>query len=103
MHKNSFMSRRWNVFWIGLILGLILPFICFLAFYLIKFAQVPFGEFLVYSAKMRALPKVLSLCAIPNLIIFYIFLQKEYWRATRGVIAATLLYAVAVLAIKLFT
>lgn len=95
------MNRRWNKFWIGFVLGLVLPVIVFLIFYLVKFSHVAFGEYLEYSVRMKALPKVLSLCAIPNLIIFYVFLQKEYWRTTRGVIGATLAYTVGVLILKL--
>jgi hypothetical protein len=95
------MSRRWNSFRIGLLLGVVLPLIVFLAFYLVAYARVPFDEYLLYALKMRSLPKILSLCAIPNLIIFYIFLNKEYWYATRGVIGATLLYTLGVVAIKI--
>ncbi|MDR2039889.1 MAG: hypothetical protein LBQ60_18360 [Bacteroidales bacterium] len=96
------MSRRWNKLWIGLVSGIALPLLLFFIFYLIMYAHIPFGEYLVYSAKMRALPKILSLCAIPNLIIFYLFLNKEYWYATRGIIAATLLLTLGVVAVKLF-
>jgi hypothetical protein len=96
------MNRRLNSFWIGAAMGLILPLLVFLIFYLVMYAHVPLGEYLTYSAKMRALPKLLSLCAIPNLIIFYLFLNREYWFATRGVIGATLLYTFGVIAIKIF-
>ncbi len=94
------MSRRWNKFWIGLVLGIILPLVVFLFVYLFGYSTSPFGEFLQYAFVMRALPKILSLCAIPNLIIFYLYLNKEYWYATRGVIAATMLCTLGVLAIK---
>ncbi len=94
------LSRRWNKFWIGLALGVVLPLIVFLLVYLFGYSKTPFGEFLEYAFVMRALPKILSLCAIPNLAIFYLFLNKEYWNATRGVIAATLLCTLGVVVIK---
>ncbi|MDR1673793.1 MAG: hypothetical protein LBS09_10105 [Bacteroidales bacterium] len=96
------MSRRWNSFRIGLLLGIVLPLMIFLAFYLVAYVRVPLDEYLLYVVKMRSLPKILSLCAIPNLILFYIFLNKEYWYATRGVICATLLYTLGVVAVKIF-
>ena len=96
------MSRHWNKLWIGLALGIVLPLLLFFIFYLIMYAHVPFGEYLAYSAKMRVLPKILGLCTIPNLVVFYLFLNKEYWYATRGIIAATLLLTLGVVAIKLF-
>ena len=96
------MNRRWNKFWIGLTLGVVLPLVVFMMVFLIGYGQMPFGEFLMVSFKMKALPKILSLCAIPNLIIFYLFLNKEFWWATRGVIAATLLCTLGMAAVKLF-
>ena len=95
------LSRRWNKFWIGLTLGIFLPLVVFLLVYYIGYSKTPFKEFLEFAFVVRALPKILSLCAIPNLAIFYFFLNKEYWYATRGIITATLLYVLAVLAIKL--
>jgi hypothetical protein len=94
------LSRRWNKFWIGLTLGLVLPLAAFFLTYLIGYSDVPFGEFLKYAFVMGALAKILSMCAIPNLAVFYLFLNKEYWYATRGVIAATLLCTLGVVVIK---
>ena len=96
------MNHRWNNFWIGLALGTVLPLIFFMMVFWIGYGHMTFSEFLTVSFKMKALPKILSLCAIPNLIIFYLFLNREYWRATRGVIGGTLLCTVGVLVIKLF-
>jgi hypothetical protein len=96
------MNRRWNNLWIGLIVGLALPLLVFLGFYLIMYARVPFSEYVCYTLKMRTLPKILSLCAIPNLGIFYILLNKEYWWATRGIIAAMFVYVLGIVAIKIF-
>lgn len=94
------LSRRWNKLWIGLALGTVLPLIVFLLIYLFGYSKTPFGEFLEYAFVMKALPKILGLCAIPNLAIFYLFLNREFWNATRGVIAATMLCTLAVVAVK---
>jgi len=95
------ISRRWNKFWIGLTLGIILPLIIFVLIYFIGYSKTNFTKFLEYTAMQQALIKILSLCAFPNLALFYFFLNKEYWYATRGVISATLLYALTI-AIMLF-
>ena len=94
------MSRHWNKFWIGLIIGMVLPLVCFSLVFLIGYSETPFGEFLEYAFVMKALPKILSLCTIPNLAVFYLFLNKEYWYGTRGIIAATLLCTLVVVVIK---
>ena len=97
------LSRRWNKFWTGLAPGILLPLITFLLVYVIVYSKMPFGEFLEFVTVMRVLPKILSLCVIPNLAVFYLFLNWEYWYATRGVIAATILFTLAIVAIKFFT
>jgi len=94
------LNRRWNKFWIGLFLGIFLPLVVFLLVYLIGYSNTPFREFLEFSFVIKALPKILCLCVIPNLAIFYLFLNKEYWYATRGIITATLLCALAVVVVK---
>jgi len=94
------LSRRLNKFWIGLSLGIVLPSVVFLLVYLIGYSKTPFEEFLQFAFVIRALPKILCLCVIPNLAVFYLFLNREYWYATRGVITATLLCTLAILAIK---
>jgi len=94
------LSRRWNKFWIGFTLGIFLPLVIFLLVYKIGYSKTPFGEFLQFAFVIGALVKILSICVIPNLAIFYLFLNKEYWHATRGVIAATFLFTLGVIVIK---
>ena len=94
------IGRRWNKFWIGLALGMVLPLVVFCFVYLFGYSKTLFGEFVKKAFDMGALPKFLSLCVISNLTGFYFFLNKEYWYATRGVITATLLYTLAIVLIK---
>jgi hypothetical protein len=94
------LSRRFNKFWIGLTLGILLPLITFLLIYLIGYSETPFSEFLKFAFVMGALAKFLGLCVVPNLAIFYLFLNKEYWYATRGVITSTLLCTLGVVVLK---
>jgi hypothetical protein len=94
--------HRWNKLRIGLIVGLLLPILIFAGYYLIWYSQISLGEFLQTSVRMKALPKILSLCVFPNLAIFYFFLNREYWYSARGVIIATLLCAVGVIILKIF-
>ena len=96
------ISRRWNKFWIGLLLGVFLPLLVFLLIYLIGYSKSTLMEFVQYALMMLVLPKILSLCIVPNLAIFYFFLNKEFWYATRGVITATLLCTLVALASAFF-
>ena len=94
------ISRRWNYFWIGFTMGIVLPLATFLLIYLIFYSKAHFVKFIESAIVTQALPKILSLCAIPNLAVFYFFLNKEFWYTTRGVIASTLLCTVIVVFIK---
>ena len=94
------ITRRWNYFWIGLTMGIVLPLATFLLMYLIFYSKTHLVKFIEYAILTQALPKILSLCAIPNLAVFYFFLNKEFWYTTRGVIAATLFCTLAVVFIK---
>ena len=96
------LSRRWNKFWIGLALGIVLPLIVFLLVYCIGYSKKSFGEFLETAFIIQALPKILCMCVLPNLVVFYLFLNREFWYATRGVITATLLCTFGIVAINFF-
>jgi hypothetical protein len=82
------ISKRWNKFGLGFALGVLLPALFFLGIYLYAYPKIPFLNFIKFSMMSQILPKILSLCVAPNLALFYFFLNKEFWYATRGVIAA---------------
>ncbi|MDR3093077.1 MAG: hypothetical protein LBU62_00335 [Bacteroidales bacterium] len=96
------MSRRWNNIWIGLALGVALPLLVFAGIYAVKFSHLTFNDFLSYTHFNKTLSKMLSLCVFPNLLVFYLVLNKEFWKATRGVIGATLLWTFVILCVKFF-
>jgi len=93
------ISRRWNKFWIGLTLGIVFPVISFLLIYFFGYSKANILQFIDFAYKTLVLSKILSLCVIPNLAIFYFFLNREYWYTTRGIICSTLLYTLAILVI----
>ena len=96
------INRRWNKFGIGLALGFLLPLTGFLLYFYIQFTKYHIDVSLKNTVLLVALPQMISICIIPNFIIFYLFLNKEYWYATRGVIIASVLYTMLVLVIKIF-
>lgn len=84
----------------GFIAGIILPLISFFLFYLFRYGEIPLIEFIKYVYFRQVLSPVLSLNILPNLIIFYLFIRKDYLRSARGVLLATFLFAGVVLLIK---
>ena len=84
----------------GLILGIFIPVICVMLFYLVKHPAKSFYDFLVLVRQMNIMSPILSLCALPNLGIFYIFINKEWWYSSRGIILATLVWGIMVFVVK---
>lgn len=84
---------------LGLITGLVLPVITLLAIWLVRF-DGGLGEFISSFRQMSMLSKIISLSAIPNLLLFFLFIWTNRIFSARGVIFATLLVAMIMLLIK---
>lgn len=87
---------------IGLVSGLILPVIVFFIVYLIGEHDVSFSEYLKSMWQIKALVKLGSLCVFMNVALFWIFLYLKFEKSARGVLAATILYALVVLFTQAF-
>ena len=92
-------EKRFDNTLFGLILGVILPVITLLGFWLVRF-QGGFFEFLHQFQRFSMLSKVLTLCTIPNLLLFFVFIWTYRSFSARGVIFATLVIAIVMLALK---
>ena len=90
-----------NVPVLGLIIGIIFPMLGMLVMYLIKFTGTPFGEFIdamVNNHKVAAM--VLSLSLLANAIPFIYYTNKRLDLTARGILRATMLYAVLIVLLK---
>jgi hypothetical protein len=96
------VKSKYNKLWLGLVLGIIIPIITIIIFSLFKSDVKNLIEFIEFTLSISALSNILSLCALPNLAIFYLFLNKELYYSARGVIFATLLWAILVVITRYF-
>ncbi len=92
-------DKKFDTLLTGLIPALILPALTLLGFWIIK-SDRGFIDFLSYFQKMKMLSKVVSLTAIPNLLLFFVFIWTKRNFSARGVIFATLLLAFVMLILK---
>ncbi len=76
--------------WIGLSFGLVAPLAVFWLYYL--FAD----EYVLKRVNV-------SLCMVINLAPFYLTLNKEQYKSTKGVLIATVLWAVVIAYLSFFT
>jgi hypothetical protein len=84
----------------GLISGLILPFIIGLFIYLFSPSHLSLHSYLERIAETNIITHSISICVFPNIIIFLIFNRFDMLRASRGVLAITIFWAVLVFGVK---
>lgn len=94
------MKSRVNKFEIGAVLGFLAPVLGFVLVYLFSFRNLSLSEFFEFLVERRKLSSVISLSAIPNLLLFFIFIWLNYLYSARGVLASTFLLALVVIITK---
>lgn len=85
--------------WWGLIPGIFLPLTTLIIIWTIKY-EGGFFEFLTTFQHLGLLSKIVSLAAIPNLLLFFLFIWTDRTFSSRGVIFATLVLAFLMLVLK---
>ena len=81
-------------------MGILVPAISLYIFYKIKYDHMALGEFLKSFMDMGILTHIISLSVIPNLVLFFLFMQKNFLKGGRGVLLATFLFAFLILIIR---
>ncbi|MEA2042565.1 MAG: hypothetical protein U9N85_08445 [Bacteroidota bacterium] len=93
---------KYNNVQLGVILGLLLPAVTFLLVWIYRTsAGIPIENYINSHKEADILTKLVSLCVIPNLLLFYAFLRKNRYRSVRGVIISVFLIILWVVYIKL--
>ncbi|MGM0620885.1 MAG: hypothetical protein ACQETJ_07570 [Bacteroidota bacterium] len=87
---------------VGFLAGFSVPVIIFLVVYFFGEKNVSFSNYVNSLWHLQALVKLGSLCVFANLLVFMGFIKINYERAARGVLGATIIYAMAVLISKAF-
>lgn len=93
---------KYDTMWIGLASGLVLPFLSFVGYYLIMYRHMLLISYFHYLKLGGIFTNVLSLCVVPNLMLFYIFLWTKRNKSARGVVTSVIIYALILAAMKLF-
>ena len=87
---------------IGFLSGFLIPVIIFLSVYILREQDISFENYIISLWHFNALVKLGSLCIFANLLIFIGFIRLRYDQSARGVLGATILYALAVLILRAF-
>lgn len=92
-YLNNFIS--------GTIIGIVAPVLTFFVIYWLKFSHLTIDVTIKYLNNTGAFTQLISLCAIPNLLLFFIFIRTNNLLSGRGIIFATFLITAAVLVLKI--
>jgi ABC-type spermidine/putrescine transport system permease subunit II len=93
---------KWNKMSIGFAAGLVGPIVGIFAFYLMKINEVTPEVYWQMLHNKIFLSPMLSFGCIMNLVIFFLFLRKDFYNSARGVIFATFIWAIPIIYTKFF-
>jgi hypothetical protein len=84
----------------GLLSGLFLPLFVGFIIYIFSPGHLSIHSYLTRISESDIITHSISICVFPNIIIFLIFNRFDMLRASRGVLAITIVWAVIVFGVK---
>ena len=85
---------------VGSLVGLLVPATAISLYFLATGENRGIIDSLAETQRIRLLAPLLSLAVLPNLAVFYLLLQRNRYQSVRGVILATLFYALTIVFLK---
>ena len=86
--------------WIGMIAGILVPSLGIYIFSITNYSELTFQQFINITIEGKILSPLLSLYAVINLGVFYLFLHFDKLYSARGVIFSTIFYGVLIVILK---
>ena len=84
----------------GLVVGFICPILFFLLYYIFRFGQYSFADYLRFLIESKKLANVLSITILPNIAPFMLFINSNRYSSGRGVLAVTIILGIFVFILK---
>lgn len=93
-------TAKYNNIKLGILLGLLAPSIVYFLIYLFGFNAISFVDFFQLLNEKGVFTKILSLCGLANLLVFFIFIWTNRLMSARGVLIATFIFTIIVLLLR---
>jgi hypothetical protein len=95
MHRDNYI--------LGVLMGLLLPFLGFFGFYQWRFSLFSFQEFLeLLNQQKSVLSAMISISLLINGVVLTYFFQKQQDKTAKGIFFTTCIYAIIAIACKWF-
>ena len=95
------MNKRYDAERLGIIIGMIVPLLVIVGFYVYRRPE-SISSFFENMISVGIFSELVSLCVVPNLLLFFVFIWTNRLKSARCVIGATFIYTLIVLGMKLF-
>lgn len=90
-------KKKYDRLWIGLVGAVVLTIIGFFIFFAINKAEFSsFNDFINTLRLTQMFSSIVSLSALPNLLLFFIFIWTHRNRSAKGVLTAIMLITILV-------
>ncbi len=89
-----------NRFWLGFLLGLGLPLVIFLLYFLFRFQGMTIGNYINTLVQSGKFVHVMSISVFPNVLPFMFFVRTDRFKSGRGIMAITIFYAIFIFVLK---
>ena len=87
--------------WVGIVAAIVIPIVTLTITYFYTFTNYTVDEFFRFLITFRVMTKLFSLCVLPNLGLFFLFLWPEFNKAAKGVVTSTFLVAIVIVIIQI--
>ncbi len=84
----------------GVVVGLMVPLLSFLLYYIFRFGQYSFDQYICLLIESKKLVSVLSLSVLPNLAPFMLFINSNRYSTGRGVLTSTVILGIVIFILK---
>jgi hypothetical protein len=95
------ISEKYDKMATGIISGLLAPILTALIVFLFSKGNPSLQTWLNGIAEADIITHMISLCVLPNLLLFLLFNRFDMLRASRGILGITIFWAVIVFAVKI--
>jgi hypothetical protein len=93
-------TEKFDNFLTGFVSGILLPVLVGLIIFLFSPSHLSVQSYIARIVETHIITHSISICVFSNIIIFLIFNRFDMLRASKGVLAITIVWAVIVFAIK---
>ncbi len=97
----SNIPKKFNRFYHGFFGGLAITTLVFALFTITNWFRFGSWEkFSIFLSYGQMLSSLISLCAVPNLILFFWLMKTDRYQAGKGLIAINMIFAIAVFVLR---